>query len=87
MDRGERRRRDECYVKWLMRQMKFVVKWFPKGIEHRKLGAKKARQIPCRCSKKTPGKPKIARGCCYGYWDSSPKIARGRWKIDIERDA
>jgi hypothetical protein len=83
MDRGKRRERDEAYVKWLKLQYKhrcFTRGWQPRWWDWT-LGAKKVILFPCKCSKKTPGRPKRAHGCCCGVSDS-PKIARNRWRRD-----
>lgn len=33
--------------------------------------------LPCRCSKKTPGRPKIGNGCCY-YGKLRPTVVTRR---------
>jgi hypothetical protein len=90
MDRGERRRRDENYVKWISRRYFNVTR---EGFEElradhplraRRLGLRKYGPWRCHhCSKKRPGKPKLARGACGLGMDRSPKKGRSRWKLDI----
>jgi hypothetical protein len=91
MDRGERRRRDENYVKWMIARYFAVMNErpsdLPKGDRFlvRYLGLKKTSAWACHhCSKKRPGKPKLPRGVCGLGMDRSPKKGRGRWRLDIE---
>jgi hypothetical protein len=83
MDRGERRRRDENYVEWMRLQYSYY--WpSPSWLKERKLGLKKGKLWQCsHCSKKTPGRPKLARGTCGMGMDRSPKRGRGRWRLDL----
>ena len=82
MDRGERRRRDENYVRWMKKQR--AHHWVPRWFEWN-LGAKKWRAyMHAHCSKKTPGKPKIGRGCKHAP-EASPKVARHQWKNKLRK--
>lgn len=87
MDRGERRRRDEAYVTWFKKKHRLISpgsyplpEWDRFLTEH--LGLRKDGMFKCRCSKKTPGKPKLPRGACGSGMDRSPKIGRNRWRLD-----
>lgn len=88
-DRGERRRRDENYVKWMKRRHYLVAGGFyplPSGDRFlvRNLGLKKDGAWKCHhCSKKTPGRPKVPRGACGAGMDRSPKKGRNRWRLQL----
>lgn len=69
MDRGERRRRDENYVRWMVKrycgvmQASSFLNEFP--FDDRFLGLRKYSVWACHhCSKKRPGRPKVPRGTC-----------------------
>jgi hypothetical protein len=84
MDRGERRRRDENYVRWMKRYRAYQYWWQPRWLKWN-LGAKKWRlYMHSRCSKKTPGRPKVGRGCKHAP-ESSPKIARYKLKEKLRK--
>lgn len=96
MDRGERRRRDENTVRWMVKRYAEVcyqsVKrahpgdrfyGLPEKLTTRLLGLKKYGVWQCHhCSKKRPGRPKVPRGACGLGKDDSPKIGRNRWRLD-----